>query len=174
MQYRSCSLGLVAAGALLVGCSERRITAPSEVRTLFPAAAPLAAKSGCQHISGSFVFTDFHFTSATTAVGAGTVSGDVAGTFAAQYFNLQQHGEGSSVMNANHTITTSGGSIRTADIIILRHDQNPLVVRPNSRVDVIGGTGAFENATGLLHTHGEVNVATLAGSIGFEGQVCVP
>jgi hypothetical protein len=41
-------------------------------------------------------------------------------------------------------------------------------------VEVTGGTGAFANASGLLHTHGEVNLATLAGSIDFKGEVCVP
>ena len=102
------------------------------------------------------------------------MSGDVPGTFVAQYTVLKQHGNGSGVMSAQHTITTSGGSITTSDVIILRPDQNLAVVRPNSRVYVIGGTGAFANATGLLHTHGEVNLATLAGSIDFKGQVCVP
>jgi hypothetical protein len=174
MQRRGFSLALVATAMLLVGCSERRITAPSAAPAVSPSAPPLAATSGCNHVSGSFIFTSFQFTSATTAVDAGTVTGDVSGTFVAQYFNLQQHGDGSAVMDAHHTITTSGGSITTSDVIILRPDKNPAVVRPNSRVDVTGGTGAYQNATGLLHTHGEVNLATLGGSIDFEGQVCVP
>lgn len=174
MQYRSVSLCLVVAGALLVGCSEGRLTAPAAARSLTPANGPLASVAGCQHISGSFVFTSFQFTSATTAVGAGSVSGDLTGTFLAQYFNLHQNGEGSSVMDAHHTITTTAGSVTTSDVIILRPDQNPAVVRPDSRVDVTGGTGAFSGATGLLHTNGEVNLATLAGSIDFKGQVCVP
>jgi len=45
---------------------------------------------------------------------------------------------------------------------------------PNSRLDVIGGTDAYDGATGLLHTHGQVNLVTLAGSIQYKGQVCVP
>jgi hypothetical protein len=39
---------------------------------------------------------------------------------------------------------------------------------------VIGGTDAYNGATGLLHTHGQLNLITLAGALQYKGQVCVP
>jgi len=62
----------------------------------------------------------------------------------------------------------------TSDEILLLPDQDPAMGLPNSRLDVIGGTDAYDGATGLLHTHGQVNLVTLAGSIQYKGQVCVP
>jgi hypothetical protein len=37
---------------------------------------------------------------------------------------------------------------------------------------VVGGTGEFAGASGLLHTHGYANLFTLEGGIDFGGQVC--
>jgi hypothetical protein len=172
MRFRF-SIGVVAAGAWLVGCSQDPLSAPA-ARRLTPPWLASVPNVLCRHVSGSFVFTSFQFTSAMSAVGAGNVSGDIAGTFSADYLDLHENGDGSSVMNARHTISTAAGSITTADVIILRPDQNPSIVRPNSRVEVTGGTGAYEGATGQLHTHGEVNLATLDGSIDFKGEVCLP
>jgi hypothetical protein len=172
MRFRF-SIGVVAAGAWLVGCSQDPLSAPA-ARRLTPPWLASVPNVLCRHVSGSFVFTSFQFTSATSAVGAGNVFGDIAGTFSAEYLDLHENGDGSSVMNARHTISTAAGSITTADVIILRPDQNPSIVRPNSRVEVTGGTGAYEGATGQLHTHGEVNLATLDGSIDFKGEVCLP
>jgi hypothetical protein len=166
-------LPLVAVGSLLVGCSDHQITGPASGRTV--ASVPrLSAQTGCQHISGAFVFTRFQFTSQTTAVGDGRVEGDLAGEFHAEYFDIEQRGAGVIKMRAHHTITSAAGMIRTSDEILLLPDQDPAVARPNSRLDVIGGTGVYAGATGLLHTHGRVDLATLGGAIEFKGQVCVP
>lgn len=165
-------LGLVAIGSLLVGCSDQ-ITGPSSLPAV--ASAPrLARQPACKHVSGAFVFTRFQFTSQTTAVGDGTVQGDLAGAFHAEYFDIEQRGNGVIQMRAHHTITTSTGTIGTSDEILLLPDEDPAVARPNSRLHLIGGTGAYADATGLLHTHGRVNLATLAGSIEYKGRVCVP
>ncbi len=174
MRHRGFSFGLVAVGSLLVGCSERQMTAPPNTPAYAGSAGPLAAKSGCQHVSGAFVFGRFEFTSQTTAVGAGTVQGDLAGLFDAEYFDIQRRGDGVTHMHAHHTITTSTGTVRTSDEILLLPDQDPAVARPNSRLYVVDGTGAYAGATGLLHTHGRVNLGTLDGSIQYSGRVCVP
>ena len=168
------SLGLVAVGSLVVGCSERQITAPAGTPAFAASAAPQAGQGACEHVAGAFVFSRFQFTSQTTAVGEGTVVGDLSGTFSAQYFDIQQRGGGVVQMHAHHTITRSAGTIRTSDVILLLPDQDPAVALPNSRLDIIGGTGAYDGAIGLLHTHGNVNLTTLAGSIEFKGQICVP
>src|SRR5437667_5856774 len=134
MRHRCFSLGLVAVGSLLVGCSERQVTAPPDTPAFARSAGPLAAKSGCKDVGGAFVFTRFEFTSQTTAVGVGTVQGDLSGLFDAQYFDIQQRGDRVTHMHAHHTITTSTGTIRTSDEILLLPDQDPAAVRPNSRL----------------------------------------
>jgi hypothetical protein len=168
MSRRHVSLGLVAVGWLLLGCSERDVTGPGDVA----ASAGRPGTSNCEHVSGAFVFSLFQFTSATTAVGQGIVQGDLSGTFHADYFNIQQVGNGVTRMQAHHTITRAGGTITTADEILLLPDQDPAVARPNSRLQVTAGTGAYAGATGLLHTHGRLNLATLAGSLQYKGRVC--
>jgi len=174
MRHRGFSLGLVLVASFLVGCSERQLTAPQNVPDLAASAGQIAARMACGHVSGAFVFSRFQFTSQTTAVGEGSVQGDLSGRFSAEYFDIVQRGNGVIQMRAHHTITRSTGTIRTSDEILLLPDQDPAVARPDSRLAVIGGTGAYDGATGLLHTHGQLNLVTLAGSLQYKGQVCVP
>ena len=174
MSRGSASLGLVAVGSLLVGCSEHQPMAPAVLADAARDAGPIAAMSVCTHVAGALVFSSFTFTSPTTAHGEGTVHGDLSGTFVADYFDIQQRGGGVIQMHAHHTITRSSGTIITSDDILLLPDRDPTVALPNSRLHVTAGTGAYAGATGLLHTHGDVNLVTLDGSIDYKGQVCVP
>jgi hypothetical protein len=174
MRHRGFSLGLVLVASFLVGCSERQMTAPPHGPDLSASAEPIAPQIACAHVSGAFVFTRFQFTSQTTAAGEGNVQGDLSGAFSAEYFDIEQRGNGVVHMRAHHTITRSTGSITTSDEILLLPNQDPAVARPDSRLAVIGGTDAYDGATGLLHTHGALNLVTLAGSLQYKGQVCVP
>jgi len=139
----------------------------------------------CDSIALTFVFTVFQFTSGTTAIGQGIVydGTDAVGTFDAHYSNIETegdttHGNGVIQMNGHHVITfTDGSTLGTHDEILLQpENQNPGWMRANSRLYVINGSGIYAGATGLLHTHGDVNVFTdpPQGSIDFAGQVCVP
>lgn len=131
------------------------------------------ADENCRRVAGTFVFTSFTFTSATTATAEADMSGDLSGTAHADYFNIATHGDGATHMNGMHTLSTTDGTLTTFDHILLLPDAEAFAARPNSRLYVVGGTGMYEGATGLLHTHGRVNLATLAGSIQFKGRVCV-
>src|SRR2546429_7273513 len=173
MRQMRFSHGLVPVASFHVACAEPQTTAPANVANLAASAQQLAAPPACEHVSGAFVFTTFQFTSQTTAVGAGTLQGDLSGGFSAEYFDIEQRGSGVIQMRAHHTITRSTGTIRTSDDILLLPDQDPTLARPNSQLEVIGGTGRYAGATGLLHTHGQLNLATLAGSLQYKGQVCV-
>lgn len=141
-------------------------------------ASPIEAlgsdSSNCSAVSGAFFFSSFTFTSATTATAEATVTGDLAGTAHADYFDIEQSGEGATHMNAVHIITTADGTLVTSDRILLLADNEPGWGRPNSQLRIVAGTGAYENATGLLHTHGRVNLGTLEGSIDYKGRVCLP
>jgi hypothetical protein len=130
MRHRGFSLGLIMVVAFLVGCSERQITAPPNVPDLAASAEQPGAPVTCEHVSGAFVFTRFQFTSQTTAVGEGTVQGGLSGGFSAEYFDIEQSGNGVIHMRAHHTITRSTGTIRTSDEILLLPTQDPAVGRP--------------------------------------------
>ena len=176
MRQRGLLLGLVAVASLLAACSERQVTAPSSAFDLAASAERRARTPDCEHVRGAFVFTSFAFTGPTTAVGAGTVRGDISGTFSAQYFDIAPQADGVIHMHAHHTITRRRGTIMTSDEIRLLPDPDPAWVRPSSRLEVTGGTGAYEGATGLLLTDGRVNLNVVppAGSIQIRGQLCVP
>ena len=101
---------------------------------------------------------------------------EVVAHFSAQYFNIEQKGNGVTQLNGQHTQTfLDGSTLVTHDEILLQSDnQDPAWVQANSRLYIVSGTGAYAGASGLLHTHGALNAATLEGGIDFEGQVCVP
>ena len=139
---------------------------------LVGAAKPAAASGNCEHVTGVFVFSSLVFTSTTTAVGEGTVTGDFPGTFHADYSNIQQGPGGPIKMDATHAITTPEGTLVTSDEILLIPQVEPGVARANSRLHIVGETGEFAGATGLLHTSGTVNLDTLEGAIGFKRKIC--
>lgn len=118
----------------------------------------------CTQLSATFAFTLFEFTGPTTAIGIGTVSsnGQVIGSFSANYFNIDQKGQGIIQLNGQHAITLADGTILTFDDIHLQAEpDNPLVMRANSRLHIVGGVGAYAGATGVFHTHGAFNIVTL-------------
>jgi hypothetical protein len=137
---------------------------------------PVSAQSSCFPVSGAFRFDSFTFTSATTATGAGTVEGDITGTFTANYFNISQSGDGAIHMNGVHEITdlSTGGTFTTFDRLLLLPDQEEGWGRPRSTLRIVEGSGGYEGATGRLQTNGRVNLGTLEGTIEFKGRVCVP
>src|SRR5256886_13888313 len=103
MRRQGSSLGLVLVTSFLVGCSERQLTAPPNVSDLAASAQQLAAQTACGHVSGALVFTRFQFTSQTTAIGEGKVEGELSGGFSAQYYDIEQRGNGVIHMRAHHT-----------------------------------------------------------------------
>ena len=162
------------AGFLLAGCSDQRLTEPVAARDRAPVEKALSTSDGCELIAGTAQFKTFQYTSPTTATSTGYVYGDLAGTFSVQYFNIHKNGDGSGAMNSSHTITTSAGSITTSDDIILLPDTNPAFIRPVSHLNIVSGTGEYAGATGLIRVQGEVDLATLVGTLDYTGQICVP
>lgn len=166
-------LGFVAAPDRLNAAAEQPVGKP-----------PLTGVSpSCEPFSGRFVITFFTFTGPTTAEATAEVwlDGVVIGTAHALYDSIVQRGDGTLQMNGHHTITYNAsaplgeGVIVTSDEIRLMVDKkNPAWARANSRLYIVEGTGAYEGATGLLHTHGDVNLFTYEGGIDFKGQICIP
>lgn len=71
-----------------------------------------------------------------------------------------------------HRITTPWGTIKTSDEGVLAPVDPPLY-RLNHRWTITGGTGDFESASGSVHPHALINLAT--GDINgfFHGRICV-
>src|SRR5690242_15475695 len=126
------------------------ILAPSTVS----AATGQPINPPCTSFNGAFAFTKFQFTSATTAIGEGKVlsNGKQIGTFAANYTNIDQKGKGVTQLNGAHTLTLAKGKLITSDEIHLQADpKGSTVLRANSRLYIVSGTGKYTGATGLLH-----------------------
>src|SRR5438552_17595954 len=137
MRRRGSSLGLVVVTSFLVGCSDRELTAPPNVSDLAASAEQLAAPTACEHVSGAFVFTRFQFTSQSTAVGEGTMQGDLSGGFSAEYFDMEQRGNGVIATRAHHAITRRSGTSRTPDATLHLSYQDPGVAPAKLRLVVL-------------------------------------
>ena len=61
--------------------------------------------------------------------------------------------------------------MRTSDEGVLAPIDVPLY-RFNNRLTVVGGSGIYANATGMLIAHGTVNLATGAIELRYQGRVC--
>lgn len=131
------------------------------------------ASSGYQRVSGTATFTSFQFTSPTTAVSGGNVTGDISGTFTVQYYDLTTNDDGSRILRSNHTLALGTGTILTQDYIVLLPVSDPSVFRPVAHMLITGGTGAYAGASGEFIVYGEYNQATLEGSLQFKGDICV-
>jgi len=78
------------------------------------------------------------------------------GSFEANYFNIEaqgnpSHANGVIQMNGHHTITfPESSTVMTSDEILLESVKtNAGWLRADSRLYLVGGTGAYANATGL-------------------------
>ena len=71
------------------------------------------------------------------------------------------------------SVSTSGASGQGAQHVTLRHDfVSPNVCRVNDVMEIVSGTGVFENASGQLVNHGTINLHTFTLSYSTRGRVC--
>ena len=114
-----------------------------------------------------------------TGAADGDVTGDLEGTFSALYDDFVFHNNGAFALHGVHTLVVGdpadGNSLITDDAILLLLDPDPNKVRASSRLYIVGGTGLYEGATGLLHIgHGGVDFSQEENlSIGYKGQICL-
>jgi hypothetical protein len=128
----------------------------------------LSAQSNCFNVAGTITA---HFTSATTV--AGTVTGGLAGTVTAGIDGLHQAGDGALHVELHHTFVTANGQLNTVDEAVLS-PVNPPDYRMDTRYTIMGGTGQFAGAAGILHNHGDANMGTGHLSLTYNGRICTP
>ena len=103
----------------------------------------------------------FEFTNAagqpTTGKASGTTTGDLAGTFSAEYFNFVVTDAVATTLNGRHVVfvggPAAGNVVLTFDNIILFPDPtNGNKFTAHSVLTIGGGTGVYTDATGSLAT----------------------
>jgi hypothetical protein len=119
----------------------------------------------CQSVRGT---VDAAFVSGNQI--EGTIAGSVEGAAFATVESLTQSGGGAYHVVLRHRYATAGGEVHTTDEGVLTPIDPPLF-QFNNRLTVVGGTGAFANATGTINAHGSV---ILGGAIElrYHGRVC--
>ena len=152
---------------------------------------PAQAHARCDRVEGRFEGV-FEFTNApgepTTGKASGKLTGDLAGTFSAEYFNFVVFDKVATTLNGRHAFSVGGSAagnvLLTFDKILLFPDPtNANKVTADSILEIVGGTGIYEGAIGSLDTgNGGVDftpdpsIPTGAGklSIGYKGKFCRP
>lgn len=130
-------------------------------------AQPAQAQAGCENVSGTITA---HFTGPTTI--EGTVTGGLEGAVSAVILDIRPSGQGALHVQLQHTfVTVDGDELFTMDQAVLSPVAPPLY-RMNTRYTIVGGTGAFEMATGFLLNHGEVDLESGSVSLSYHGRIC--
>jgi hypothetical protein len=110
---------------------------------------------------------------ALTEIGIFTDSGgNELGTFVACATSFQQRGDGALMFGLAHTYTTMAGDIFTTTDTIVASPIDPPMYTINNHAEVTGGTGAFQDALGLIHDHGTANLQTGVVSVDYDGRIC--
>lgn len=154
---------LLALAALLAACEGPTGT----VVETDPAFSSLGAPFGCVNIAGTDIA---QFTSPTTATGA--LHGDLQGTFDATILELRPTEDGSIHLVAERTIVNEHGTISTSDSGVLSHVEGSLY-RANGQYTFVSGTGLYEDVSGGIRIHGDVDLGTGEVMLTYFGRICL-
>lgn len=151
--------------AFAAGCAQDTPTAPAEMIT--PEAAALSARSAasCENVRGD-IEGNFAVPDGFTLQGLGTA---LVAVVRLDFKGAKGQGAIHSVVM--HRINTARGTITTSDEGVLAPVDPPLY-RLNHRWTITGGTGDFEGASGFLHPHALINLATGDIEGFFHGRIC--
>jgi hypothetical protein len=157
------------AGTLILATAACSADAPTAVRQPTTLAASRAA-ADCENVSTT---AEVYFTSPTT--GTGTISGDLNGVISVvvgEGAPSGADGHGALHYSLAHTITTTDGSIFTQDEGAFGAIGAPTLYKANVRYTIVGGTGRYAGATGMLRSHGFVDFGAGRISLRIAGRVC--
>lgn len=151
--------------ALAAGCGQEAPTAPTGM--LAPGAAPVWARSAatCENVRGAI---EGNF----AALGGFTLQGLGLASVTVVHLDVKgARGQGAIHSVVMHGISTPRGTITTADEGVLAPVDAPLY-RLNHRWTITGGTGDFKGASGFLHPHADINLATGHIEGFYHGRIC--
>jgi hypothetical protein len=142
------------------------------------AAAPqsVVADPHCVPIGGTFMTNLGIIPLGDGGTTLGTVTGDLKGAVAATILNVSPGANGTTVFTVHHHIVTEAGDrIDAADATATAAPVpgvQGLLAIVSYPVQIIGGTGKFESATGNFNNIGEVDLAGGKLVLRYTGQVC--
>jgi hypothetical protein len=159
------------ASLLLLLAAACSADAPTAVQRQ-PATSVTASRAAadCENVSTT---AEVYFTSPTT--GTGTIAGDLNGEISVVVGEggpSGADGHGALHYSLAHTITTADGTIFTQDEGAFGAIGAPSLYKANVRYTIVGGTGAYAGATGMLRSHGFVDFGAGRISLRIAGRVC--
>jgi hypothetical protein len=85
--------------------------------------------------------------------------------------DAEPRGDGSLHLDMRHRYVIDGSDLVTEDRGVLSPIDPPLL-RFNNRLEVVGGSGAFSAATGVIRAHGTVDMGSAEIRLAYHGRVC--
>lgn len=159
---RTRTLVALAATALLPACDQAAPTGPDG-----ELARASRSAASCSNIEGTDIA---QFTGPTTAVG--TLSGDLEGTFDANILSITPGDDGSLHLVAERTIVNADGTISTSDSGVLS-PRGGTLYRANGQYTFVSGTGLYEDVSGFIRIHGDVDLGTGEVALRYHGRLCL-
>jgi hypothetical protein len=152
----------------LVACEGHGPTAPLAA----PDASLLsAAASACGNLAGTVVARFVDGEAWDIEGDVFDAGGDRIGAALAWIDEVMPRSEGAMGLRMRHKYIIDGSELDTVDEGILA-PAGPPVFLFNNRLEVVGGTGAFDGATGFLRAHGTVDFGTGSIELAYRGRVC--
>jgi hypothetical protein len=129
----------------------------------------------CKEVSGGVV-TNFLSTPAVGASTLGTATGDLRGGLGVVILSMKSGQNGSTVFHVQHHWVTEAGDtifLQEADLTAFPTPISGLfAARYIDGVNILGGTGRFDRATGNLKVFGAVDLKQDQVILRYQGTIC--
>ncbi len=133
----------------------------------------------CKRVGGSILtnigeLTNFGVSDPQNST-LGVMTGDLKGAVAAKILDVFPGANGTVLFSVQHHFVTDAGDSIYADVAHATTQplSQTLFAIISYPVKIVGGTGKYANAQGLLNAMGEVNLATGRTSFRYFGRVCL-
>ena len=167
-------LGALVTLSALAACSTDTTTAPTSTRPTF------AVGTQCRSVAGSIGES-----SPSWFELAGSISGDITGqAFGKVTSSTHNYSNETTTAAMEHRFVLPDGEIHTSDKATFRRTDDIYYGYAgwstfNSRLTIVGGTGAYVGASGMLRASGIFNPATPPGyefdglEVTYTGRLCI-
>jgi hypothetical protein len=178
---------LLVATLAMFGCQELPTTITSPSMLAAESSSLLAARSSrrCENVAWDGIATIGFIEVAPGVFALGALPtpitlGDLSGVMGSVVTSLRPSGaeaQGAQHLTLRHTFESTDplrvGTFQTEDKAVCApagRDQN--VCRVNDVLQIVSGTGIFENAEGVLRNHGVLDLNNFTLSVSLSGRVC--
>lgn len=138
----------------------------------------LADGAQCRHVGGGVLSDFLDQTQCTSSVGLcaeGTVSGDIRGEIGIQVLAVTTQ-NGTTVCHVHHHLVTDAGDMIFFDDADLStfptSDPNRVLADYLQGIEIVGGTGHYEGATGTVFPFGAADLKLGQITLRYAGTIC--